>query len=88
VSSQTSPPPDSQSPDDAAVRTLYQQLMEAWNKGSGEGYAAPFAADGDFIGCDGMHFKDAKRSPRFISDSAKHTSRGPASSARSRVSCF
>jgi uncharacterized protein (TIGR02246 family) len=55
MNSQTSPP--SPSPDEAAVRALYQQLMEAWNTGSGEAYAAPFADDGDLIGFDGTHFK-------------------------------
>jgi uncharacterized protein (TIGR02246 family) len=56
MNSQTSPPP-SQSSDEAAVRALYQQLMDAWNTGSGEAYAAPFAEDGDLIGFDGTHFK-------------------------------
>jgi len=28
--------------DEAAVRALYQQMMDAWNHGSGEGFAAPF----------------------------------------------
>ena len=51
---------DSQTPqpdDEAAVRALYKQLMDAWNKGSGEAYAAQFAEDGDLIGFDGAHFK-------------------------------
>ena len=33
--------------DEAAVRALYQELMNSWNKGSGESCAAPFAEDGD-----------------------------------------
>lgn len=56
MNSRTSPPP-SPSPDEAAVRALYQQLMDAWNTSSGEAYAAPFAEDGDLIGFDGTHFK-------------------------------
>src|SRR5262245_51694987 len=55
MNSQTFPPPPS--PDDAAVRALYRQLLDAWNTGSGEAYAAPFAEDGDLIGFDGTHFK-------------------------------
>jgi uncharacterized protein (TIGR02246 family) len=55
MNSQTSPP--SPSPDEVAVRALYQQMMDAWNKGSGEAYSAPFAEDGDLIGFDGTHFK-------------------------------
>ena len=56
MNSRTSPLP-SPSPDEAAVRALYQQLMDAWNTSSGEAYAAPFAEDGDLIGFDGTHFK-------------------------------
>ena len=56
MNSQTSPPPVP-SPDEAAVRALYQQLIDAWNSSSGEVYAAPFAEDGDLIGFDGTHFK-------------------------------
>jgi uncharacterized protein (TIGR02246 family) len=56
MNSQTSPPPVP-SPDEAAVRALYQQLMDSWNTGSGEAYAAPFAGDSDLIGFDGTHFK-------------------------------
>lgn len=45
------------SADEAAVRALYQQLMEGWNQGSGEAFAAPFAEDGDLIAFDGTHFR-------------------------------
>ncbi len=54
---EASQPPNSQSLDEAAVRALYQQMMDAWNKGSGEAFAAPFDEDGDLIGFDGTHFK-------------------------------
>ena len=40
----------------AAVRALYQQLMDGWNQGSGEAFAAPFAEDGDLVAFDGTHF--------------------------------
>jgi uncharacterized protein (TIGR02246 family) len=43
--------------DEAAVRDLYQQLMDGWNKGSGEAFATPFAEDGDLVAFDGTHFK-------------------------------
>jgi len=46
-----------QASDEAAVRALYQQMMDAWNVGSGEAFAAPFAEDGDLIAFDGTHFK-------------------------------
>jgi uncharacterized protein (TIGR02246 family) len=47
----------SQSDDEVAVRALYTQLMDGWNKGSGEAFAAPFAEDGHLIAFDGTHFK-------------------------------
>jgi uncharacterized protein (TIGR02246 family) len=47
----------SQSDDEVAVRALYAQLMDGWNKGSGEAFAAPFAEDGHLIAFDGTHFK-------------------------------
>ena len=38
---------------EAAVRALYQQLMDAWNNGSGDDYAVTFAEDGILVGFDG-----------------------------------
>ena len=46
-----------QSTDEAAVRALYQQLMDGWNQGSAEAFATPFAEDGDLIAFDGTHFR-------------------------------
>lgn len=46
-----------QSADEAAVRVLYRRLMDGWNEGSGEAFAAPFAKDGDLVAFDGTHFK-------------------------------
>ena len=45
------------STDEAAVRALYQQLMDGWNQGSGDALAAPFTEDADFIAFDGTHYK-------------------------------
>ena len=47
----------SRSADEAAIHALCQQLMDGWNKGSGEAFAAPFAEDGDLVGMDGTHLK-------------------------------
>lgn len=44
------------SADEAAVRDLYQQLMDGWNQGSGDAFAAVFTEDGDLVGFDGTHF--------------------------------
>lgn len=46
--------------DEAAVRSLYGQLMEGWNRGSGAAFAAAFAEDGDLVAFDGTHFRGRK----------------------------
>ena len=56
VSAQLSPT-GQQTSDDAAVLALYDQLMDGWNRGSAEAFAAPFCEDGDLIGFDGTHLK-------------------------------
>src|SRR5579859_1836842 len=40
-------------PNEHAVRALYQQVLDGWNAHSGDGFAAPFAEDGETIGFDG-----------------------------------
>ena len=51
--------------DEASVRALYQELMDGWNKGSAESFAAPFAEDGDLIGFDGTHLKGRREIVSF-----------------------
>jgi uncharacterized protein (TIGR02246 family) len=43
--------------EEAAVRALYQELMDGWNRGSGTAFAAVFTDDGDLVAFDGTHFK-------------------------------
>lgn len=43
--------------DEAAIRALYQELMDGWNRGSGAAFAAAFAEDGDQVAFDGTRFK-------------------------------
>ena len=43
--------------DEEAVRDLYRELMDGWNRGSGEDFAAVFAEDGDLVAFDGTHFE-------------------------------
>lgn len=57
--------PTTTAADEAAVRALYQQMRDAWNVGSGEAFAAPFAEDGDLIGFDGTHLKGRKEIAPF-----------------------
>ena len=42
--------------DEEVVQALYTQLMEGWNVGNAEAFAAPFAEDGDLVAFDGTHF--------------------------------
>jgi uncharacterized protein (TIGR02246 family) len=53
MSQRTRPP----STDEAAVRDVYQQFMDAWNRGSGTALAEVFSPDGDLVGFDGTHLK-------------------------------
>jgi uncharacterized protein (TIGR02246 family) len=43
--------------EEQAVRELYTELMDGWNCGSGEDFAAVFTEDGDLVAFDGTHFK-------------------------------
>jgi uncharacterized protein (TIGR02246 family) len=51
--------------DEAAVCELYQQLMDGWNRGSGDAFAAVFTEDGDLVAFDGTHFKGRKEIAPF-----------------------
>jgi uncharacterized protein (TIGR02246 family) len=53
MNSQTSQLSTSKSDDEDAIRELYQQMVDGWNRGSGEVLAAPYAEDGVHVGYDG-----------------------------------
>lgn len=42
--------------DETVLRALYTEMMDGWSRGSGAGFAAPFAEDCDFVAFDGTHF--------------------------------
>jgi uncharacterized protein (TIGR02246 family) len=42
---------------EAAVRALYQELMDGWNQGTGDAFAAVFTEDGNLVAFDGTRFK-------------------------------
>ena len=44
------------SADEAVVRDLYKELMDGWNRGSGEAFAAVFTEEGSLVAFDGTHF--------------------------------
>ena len=56
MSLQTIEPTTARTADEATVRSLYQQLMDGWNQGSGTAFAAAFTEDGDLVAFDGTHF--------------------------------
>jgi uncharacterized protein (TIGR02246 family) len=47
--------------DEAAIRGLYQQVIDGWNASSGDAFAAPFEEDSDLVGFDGTHLRFKKR---------------------------
>ena len=51
--------------DEAAIRDLYQQMIDGWNVGNGDAFAAPFEEDGDQVGFDGTHFKGRQEIASF-----------------------
>jgi uncharacterized protein (TIGR02246 family) len=53
-SAQTSP---KQSKDEIAVREIVKQVEDGWNARDGKAFAAPFAADADYVVVNGMNVK-------------------------------
>jgi uncharacterized protein (TIGR02246 family) len=43
--------------DEKAVRSLFEQLITGWNKGSGDAFAAPFGKDAVFVAFDGTRYE-------------------------------
>ena len=46
------------SADEVEVRTLYRQLLDAWNKRSASAMAILFAEDGELVGFDGSQLSE------------------------------
>ena len=49
-------PPKSNS-DEAALRQMVQQIQDGWNAHDGKAFAAPFAADADYVVVNGLKIK-------------------------------
>ena len=45
------------SADESAIRQIVQQVQDAWNAHDGKAFAAPFAADADYVVVNGMYIK-------------------------------
>jgi uncharacterized protein (TIGR02246 family) len=49
--------PSPASTDEAAIRQIVKQVEDAWNAHDGKAFAAPFAADADYVVVNGMFIK-------------------------------
>jgi uncharacterized protein (TIGR02246 family) len=50
---------------ETAIRALFWQIIDGWNQGSGEQFAAPYAEDADHVGFDGTHLKGRSQIASF-----------------------
>jgi uncharacterized protein (TIGR02246 family) len=57
MKSQPTQTPTTNAADEAAIRALLLQVVEAWNQGSGEAVAAPFTENADFVAFEGTHIQ-------------------------------
>lgn len=53
------------STDESAIRDFLRQMIDAWNRGSGEGFAAPFSETADFLTFEGTHLKGREEIAAF-----------------------
>lgn len=57
MNSQTTPNHTTGAASEIAIRAVIQRMVDAWNEGSGEVFAAPFGETADFIAFEGTHLK-------------------------------
>lgn len=46
--------------DESAIRTLYQRMIDSWDRNDAHAYAANFTEDSDYIAFDGSHWRGRK----------------------------
>jgi len=51
--------------DEAVIRNIPQKMVDAWNRGSGDAFAAPFGESADFIAFEGTHLKGRRAIAAF-----------------------
>ncbi|MEG4070178.1 SgcJ/EcaC family oxidoreductase [Microcoleus sp. Pol11C2] len=51
--------------DESAICDFLHQMIDAWNRGSGEDFGAPFSETADFIAFEGTHLKGRKEIAEF-----------------------
>ena len=49
--------PQNTNADEGSISSIPRQMIEAWNKGSGEDFAAPFTEQADFSAFEGTQMK-------------------------------
>jgi uncharacterized protein (TIGR02246 family) len=54
-----------ESTDETKIKEMHARMIESWNKGSGAGFAAPFAPDADFIAFEGSQLKGRAQIAQF-----------------------
>lgn len=63
--------------DEEAIREIPQRMIEAWNRGSGDAFASPFAETADFVAFEGTHLQGrqaiAEFHTRLFADGVKGT---------------
>lgn len=65
MNSQTTQSRTANAADEAAISAIPQQMIDAWNKGSGEAFAAPFTENADFVAFEGTHLKGRQEIASF-----------------------
>jgi uncharacterized protein (TIGR02246 family) len=51
--------------EETTIKDILAHMIEAWNRGSAQDFAAPFSDDADFIAFDGTHLKGRERIIEF-----------------------
>jgi uncharacterized protein (TIGR02246 family) len=65
MNAKTTQTPPNHTADEDAIRAIPQRMIDAWNKGSGEAFAAPFTEDADFVAFEGTHLKGRQEIASF-----------------------
>ena len=65
MNSRTTQTPHPSAADEDAIRAIHQQMIDAWNRGSGEAFAAPFTDDANFVAFEGTHLKGRQEVATF-----------------------
>jgi uncharacterized protein (TIGR02246 family) len=65
MNSGTGETPQTEADNEKVIRAFPLQMIDAWNRGSAEGFAAPFTEDADFVAFEGTHLKGRRQITAF-----------------------